>query len=87
MLIEYLLLISTNIIFQTSRTYNARAIAKEDTMKVVWTSIIVKVSWIISTSIGIKSVFDGDIWLAITYVVTGTLGDYLGMIITYKNNA
>jgi len=85
--IEYLLLISTNLIFQTSRTYNARAIAKEDTMKVVWTSIIVKVSWIISTSIGIKSVFDGDIWLVITYVVTGTLGDYLGMIITYKNNA
>jgi hypothetical protein len=55
-------------------------------MKVVWTSIIVKVSWIISTSIGIKSVFDGDIWLAVTYVITGTLGDYLGMIITYKKN-
>lgn len=84
MLIEYLLLISTNLIFQASRTYNARAIAREDTFTVVWSSLVVKTSWMISTAIGIKSVFDGDLWLAGTYLLTGVLGDYIGMRLTYN---
>ena len=87
MLTEYLLLIATNLIFQSSRTYNARAIAREDTLTVVWSSFVVKLSWMISTAIGIKSVFDGDLWLAATYLLTGVLGDYIGMrlIYNYKN--
>ena len=84
MLIEYLLLISTNLIFQASRTYNARAIAREDTFTVVWSSFVVKLSWMISTAIGIKSVFEGDLWLASTYLVTGILGDFIGMKLTYN---
>jgi len=84
MLIEYLLLISTNLIFQASRTYNARAIAREDTLTVVWSSLVVKTSWMISTAIGIKSVFEGDLWLAGTYLLTGVLGDYIGMRLTYN---
>ena len=84
MLIEYLLLISTNLIFQASRTYNARAVAREDTFTVVWSSLVVKTSWMISTAIGIKSVFEGDLWLAGTYLLTGVLGDYIGMRLTYN---
>jgi hypothetical protein len=84
MLTEYLLLISTNLIFQSSRTYNSRAIAREDTFTVVWSSLVVKLSWMISTAIGIKSVFDGDLWLAATYLLTGVLGDYIGMRLTYN---
>jgi hypothetical protein len=86
MIIEYLLLISTNLIFQASRTFNSRAIAKEDTFTVVWSSFVVKLSWMISTAIGIKSIFDGDLWLAGTYLVTGVVGDYIGMKITYNYN-
>jgi len=86
MYIEYLLLISTNLIFQASRTFNSRAIAKEDTFTVVWSSFVVKLSWMISTAIGIKSIFDGDLWLAGTYLVTGVVGDYIGMKITYNYN-
>lgn len=84
MILQYILLISTNLIFQASRTYNTRAIAKEDSMwKIIWTSLVVKLSWIVSTSIGIKSIFDGDFWLATTYIITGVIGDYLGMKIKY----
>jgi len=85
MIAQYVLLIITNLIFQASRTYNTRAIAREDIFKVLWTSTIVKVSWIISTSIGIKSIFDGDMFLAGTYIVTGVVGDYIGMKLEYKN--
>jgi len=81
---EYLLLISTNLIFQSSRTYNTRAIANEDTFTVIWSSFIVKLSWMISTSIGVKSIFEGDVWLATTYLLTGILGDYIGMKLKYN---
>lgn len=84
MIFQYTLLIITNLIFQASRTYNTRAIAKDDIFKVIWTSTIVKVSWIISTSIGIKSIFDGDMLLAATYIVSGVVGDYIGMKLEYK---
>ena len=84
MLTEYLLLIATNLIFQSSRTYNARAIAREDTLTVVWSSLVVKLSWMISSAIGIKSVFEGDLGLATTYLISGVLGDYIGMRLTYN---
>jgi hypothetical protein len=79
MIIEYLLLISTNLIFQASRTYNTRAIAREDSFTVIWSSFVVKLSWMISTAIGIKSIFEGDLWLAGTYLITGVIGDFIGM--------
>jgi hypothetical protein len=81
---EYLLLISTNLIFQSSRTYNTRAIANEDAFTVIWSSFIVKLSWMVSTAIGVRSIFEGDVWLATTYLVTGVLGDYLGMKLKYN---
>lgn len=84
MIIEYLLLISTNLIFQASRTYNTRAISREDSFTVLWSSFIVKLSWMISTAIGIKSIFEGDLWLAGTYLITGVLGDFIGMKLTYN---
>lgn len=84
-MIEYLLLISTNLIFQASRTYNTRAIAKEDTFTVLWSSFIVKLSWMISTAIGIKSIFEGDLFLAGTYLVTGIIGDFIGMKLKYDS--
>jgi len=84
MLSEYLLLILSNIVFQSSRTYNSRAIAREDTFTVVWSSFVVKLSWMISTAIGVKSVFEGDLWLAATYLISGVLGDYIGMRLTYN---
>jgi hypothetical protein len=81
---EYLLLISTNLIFQSSRTYNTRAIANGDTVTVIWSSFIVKFTWMVSTSIGVKSIFEGDLYLASTYLLTGVLGDYIGMKLKYN---
>ena len=83
-MIEYLLLISTNLIFQASRTYNTRAIAKEDALTVLWSSFIVKLSWMVSTAIGIKSIFEGDLLLAGTYLITGIIGDFIGMKLKYN---
>ena len=70
--------------FAAAAPGHARAIAREDTLTVVWSSLVVKLSWMISTAIGIKSVFEGDLWLAATYLITGVLGDYIGMRLTYN---
>lgn len=84
-MIEYTLLITTNLIFHSSRTYNTRAIVNKDIFTVLWSSFIVKVSWIISTSIGVKSFLDLDIYLICTYILTGLLGDFIGMKFKYEH--
>lgn len=83
-MIEYALLIITNLIFHSSRTYNTRAIVNKDIFTVLWSSSVVKVSWIISTSLGVKSVLDLDIYLIFTYILTGLLGDFIGMKLKYE---
>ena len=84
MTIEVIALVLSNLVFQTSRTFNTRAIAREDTITVIWSSLVVKTSWMISTAIGIKGMFDGDIFVIVIYLVTGVLGDFIGMKLTYN---
>ena len=81
---QVILLAITNLSFQISRTYNTRAISREDTFTVVWTSLVVKTSWLVSSWLGLKGMFEGDLVLVITYLITGVLGDYIGMILTYN---
>ena len=81
---QVLLLALTNLTFQVSRTYNTRAIAREDTFTVVWSSLVVKTSWLVSSWLGLKGMFEGELILVITYLITGVLGDYIGMILTYN---
>ena len=48
------------------------------------TSTLIKLTWLISSSIGVKSVLDGD-WLTCgLYVISGLIGDYLSFKVKIK---
>ena len=81
---EEFILVLTNLLFQATRTYNTRMIAAEKVWETVSTGVLVKLFWIVSTSLGIKGFIEGDWWLVLLYIVSGTFGDWFGMI--YKKN-
>ena len=70
-------LIISQFIFSFSRTLNIRYTAKENVLMGIITSTLIKLTWLISTSIGLKSVIEGDILMCIAYIISGLIGDYL----------
>jgi len=74
---EMMYLIISQFIFSFSRTLNIRYTAKENVLMGIITSTLIKLTWLISTSIGLKSVIEGDILMCIAYIISGLIGDYL----------
>jgi hypothetical protein len=70
-------LIISQFVFSFSRTLNVRYTAKENILMGVITSTLVKLTWLISSAIGVKSVIDVDIKMCIAYIISGLIGDYL----------
>lgn len=70
--------------FSFSRTINVRYTAKENIKMGVITSTIVKITWLVSSSIGIDSMIKLDYFMIILYIVSGIIGDYLSFKIKIK---
>lgn len=76
-MVEIILLVVSQLVFSFSRTLNVRYTAKEKLVMGVITSTLIKLTWLVSSSIGVKSVLDGDWIICCLYVVSGLVGDYL----------
>lgn len=77
-------LIISQLVFSFSRTINVRYTAKENIKMGVITSTIVKITWLVSSSIGIDSMIKLDYFMIILYIVSGIIGDYLSFKIKIK---
>ena len=77
-------LIISQLVFSFSRTINVRYTAKENVRMGVITSTIVKITWLVSSSIGIDSMIKLDYFMIIIYIVSGIIGDYLSFKIKIK---
>lgn len=75
-LAEIILLVFSQFVFSFSRTLNVRYTAKEKIVMSIATSTLIKLTWLVSSSIGVKSVIEGDWLVAGVYVVSGLVGDY-----------
>lgn len=84
MIMEVLILIISQITFSFSRTLNVRYTAKENIFMTMLTGVFIKLTWLISSAIGIKSILELDYLTAIIYVASGMLGDYLSFKIKVK---
>jgi len=81
---ELIGLIISQFVFSFSRTLNVRYTANENILMGIITSTLIKLTWLVSSSIGVKSVIDGDIKMCIAYVISGLIGDYLSYKIKIK---
>ena len=76
---ELIILITSQILFSLTRTLNIRYVSENNIKLVIMTGIIIKITWLISSSIGINSVINENWTNAIIYIITRLFGDYLGM--------
>ena len=83
-MINYIILITSQIIFSFSRTLNVRYTAKEKIVQTLATGIVIKITWLVSSAIGINALINQDYITAIIYIVSGVLGDYLSFKIKVK---
>lgn len=81
---ELIILIVSQMIFSFTRTLNVRYTAKDMIFMGILTSTFVKLSWLISASIGVNSIIDKDWTTAIVYIISGLIGDYLSFKIKIK---
>ena len=81
---EYLVLIVSQITFSFSRTLNVRYTSKEKVIHALITGVVIKVSWLISSFIGISALIKEDYTTAVIYVLSGIIGDYLSFKIKVK---
>jgi hypothetical protein len=77
-------LILSQVIFSFSRTLNVRYTAKDNVLMGVATSTVIKMTWLVSTSIGVNSAIERDWVTLIIYVGSGVIGDYLSFQIKVK---
>jgi len=84
MITKYLILIISQIVFSFSRTLNVRYTAKERIAQTLISGVVIKLSWLVSSAIGINALINQDYLTATIYVVSGVLGDYLSFKIKVK---
>jgi len=78
-MISYLIIFVSNLLFSISRTYSTICIADRNIKRFMVTSFFVKVLWLISTSLAVKSTLDQDFMGVIVYICSGLMGDYIAM--------
>lgn len=55
---------------------NVRIIVAEHVFKSVFMTLAIQATWLVSTAIGVKAVWDGDVLVVIAYLLSGMLGAY-----------
>jgi len=72
-----ILVIISQFLFSFCRLLNIRYTAKDKILPSILTSFIVKLSWLVSAAIGIKSVYEYDYVVIIIYILSGLIGEWI----------
>ena len=84
MILKITILLLSQFVFCFSRTLNVRYTARENVPMSIITGIIIKITWLVSSAIGVVSVIDMDFPVIIAYIVGGVIGDYISFKIKIK---
>lgn len=79
-----IIVIISQFLFSFCRLLNIRYTAKDKVLLSLLTSLVVKLSWLVSSAIGIKSVLDYDYLIIAVYVLSGLLGEWISFKINIK---
>lgn len=77
---EKLTLILSQLLFSYYRTTNVIHNSKGLILKSIFSGIMVKVTWLVSTYLGVNSLITKDYFMIFLYLASGVLGDYLGLL-------
>ena len=71
---EYLLVAFLQLCFSVFKVFEIKWSYEKQMLKLTVISFLQSFTWITSTAIGVGGVLEGDVWMAVLYVVFGGLG-------------
>lgn len=71
---EYLLVAFLQLCFSVFKVFEIKWSYEKQMLKLTLISFLQSFTWITSTAIGVGGVLEGDVWMAVLYVVFGGLG-------------
>lgn len=77
---EKLTLILSQLLFSYYRTTNVIHNSKGLILNSIFSGTMVKVTWLVSTYLGVNSLITKDYFMIFLYLASGVLGDYLGLL-------
>jgi len=83
-MMEQIILVISQLTFSFCRTLNVRYTSRDMILPSIITSTLVKITWIVSTYLGINAMINKDFTTIALYVVFGVIGDYLSFKIKIK---
>lgn len=78
-MINVIIIIASQFLFSYFRTLNVKHNTEGAVRKYLFSSSVIKISWLVSTYIGVNAMIMGDYLTAILYLVSGVLGDYVAI--------
>ena len=72
-----LLVLFSQLLFNLFRGISNRALVKEKVLLSVLLTGAIQITWLLSTYLGLKGIFDTEPTLVISYLIGGMLGTYL----------
>lgn len=76
---EKIILVLSQLLFSYSRTINVIHNSKGLIIPSLISGFVVKVTWLISTYLGVNSLITKDYFSVVLYLLAGVLGDYLAL--------
>lgn len=80
---NHIIVLITQVLFVMFRTLNIQHTINGSILINVLSGIAMSITWLISISLGVKSIIEGDIWLTLTYLISGSIGQTI--VLRYKN--
>ena len=76
---EYVVVSILQLVFSILKVYEIKWSYDEEITKLTIISFLQSATWITSTAIGVGGVLEGDVWMAVLYVVFGGLGKVIAI--------
>lgn len=77
---EKLILVISQLLFSYFRTVNVIHNSKGMILQSLFSGTMVKITWLISTYLGVNSLITKDYIMIFLYLISGILGNYLGLL-------
>ncbi len=71
---DYLLVAFLQLCFSVFKVFEIKWSYEKQMVKLTLISFLQSFTWITSTAIGVGGVLNGDVWMAVLYVIFGGLG-------------
>jgi hypothetical protein len=78
---DYVVVSILQLIFSILKVYEIKWSYDDEITKLTIISFLQSATWITSTAIGVGGVLEGDVWMAVLYVVFGGLGKVVAVTI------